>query len=1237
LVPLTIFFCTANYRSSPSIFGFCSTCSTTPIFIPGMGRRHRRDGVTSIISRHNALKQSTVGSRTPTNANDSRSESDDDDVFDFFGDNSTIASDDHNVTLEPTAYINAEIMDSDVIRRLTFDDFLGDESDSFEESVSDPNCEELPVFSGTDRAMIQIYQYAMQQGTSLGFIDNLFGMIRKFSKENGFDVHKAPLRQTFLKRLRRKMVVATPLPTCVDVPLSRSCLPKFLFLEQLQDLMSSSEFTSTSNLVVNIHKEPSCWFGKYVTPAGQEQLEVHSGSWYNRTYDELITNPHLDLLMPIIFYIDKTGTDVMQRFPLEPLMFSTTLLKREIREKASAWRHLGFVPPCDDAAATAESSMQSFHNCLSTLLSGLVELQRNPPTVEFSVDNRSFRKRLLLPVAFVIGDQLSQDKHCGRKSVNGGGAGRAHRQCMCSCLNASATSSPCKPVRKDVIDELTRICHQISDVDSLMPDQVTPASKKRIRKYIARRSRCARMILGSSYSMYPVKNGWSDVCFGSNKNGIHRATLDDPMHYLDGGSFLYLAQVTCLSMTETERYEMETVIKSYFQSKRSSVRQDLPRAKFASGFTRTTLLTAGEKIGLILSLYVAIGTPKGRSIFEKVIARTQQKYLRGVGLDDDLPHRNDVYFFSDLRRGQRVTETEHYRSRLLDRTAAGVQELLHLVIDHDLYFVVEDMLRTKDELQLEYFLQAVNSCLLHTSSRDGFPTRPVVGVYSGSNRLSIRNRRFPPVNRDCRVILTFLRQPNKNSYLKNKDELYNDTSDDEILEDEGDNEEEEDAGSRYQKLAKTFEIRKDIPKHGLVRPPEKGTGPTSAILTDCDGYRCLSEKILSMHSFIHFFASVPLSQRTSMATIQRAVNGLVSDYSKIIYRGDNSVDCSTGKIHSHLHLASDIAEFGEPMNWEASKGERGLKVWAKLASGTAQKHNLSLFTNQTALRVADVLLLSKASSTITIHSGKVTETVKVTESEAPIPNPPEAPIPNPPEVGRSFWVQEIQLRRHPHALVKYHEGVRDQFYAVSRKGKETLLDDIPLQPFVFEALRKVEAENHSSLQIYKDATLICTDQKIIIRSWSEYDSFGSFFDWVMVEWKFERSDKYSTAPAKVLLIYEDTRNELCAIVQACCWQSVQEISLSNTISSRWMLELEPAETCSRKRRILRKISLKDIVGVLYVIEHSGTQPKFGIDDQFVEVGGDEFVDVIHGRCEWTEHFLGKPRGQSRMQRGTDYL
>jgi hypothetical protein len=51
------------------------------------------------------------------------------------------------------------------------------------------------------------------------------------------------------------------------------------------------------------------------------------------------------------------------------------------------------------------------------------------------------------------------------------------------------------------------------------------------------------------------------------------------------------------------------------------------------------------------------------------------------------------------------------------------------------------------------------------------------------------------------------------------------------------------------------------------------------------------------------------------------------------------------------------------MNWEAGKGERGLKVWAKLASTTAQKQSLSVFTYQTALRVAEASLLTKLLTT----------------------------------------------------------------------------------------------------------------------------------------------------------------------------------------------------------------------------------------------------------------------------------
>ena len=69
------------------------------------------------------------------------------------------------------------------------------------------------------------------------------------------------------------------------------------------------------------------------------------------------------------------------------------------------------------------------------------------------------------------------------------------------------------------------------------------------------------------------------------------------------------------------------------------------------------------------------------------------------------------------------------------------------------------------------------------------------------------------------------------------------------------------------------------------------------------------------------------------------------------------VDCETPKIHAYLHLPADITQFGHPMNWDAGKGERGLKDWAKMVSSTAQQQTLSEFTYQTAMRISDCALL----------------------------------------------------------------------------------------------------------------------------------------------------------------------------------------------------------------------------------------------------------------------------------------
>jgi hypothetical protein len=67
-----------------------------------------------------------------------------------------------------------------------------------------------------------------------------------------------------------------------------------------------------------------------------------------------------------------------------------------------------------------------------------------------------------------------------------------------------------------------------------------------------------------------------------------------------------------------------------------------------------------------------------------------------------------------------------------------------------------------------------------------------------------------------------------------------------------------------------------------------------------------------------------------------SVKAYLKIYKDAVYCGDDTVDCETPKIHAHLHLAGAIMDFGHPMNWDAGKGERGLKDWAKVVSSTAQ-------------------------------------------------------------------------------------------------------------------------------------------------------------------------------------------------------------------------------------------------------------------------------------------------------------
>ena len=113
---------------------------------------------------------------------------------------------------------------------------------------------------------------------------------------------------------------------------------RFPFLQQLQDLLDCKAlFENEEFLVLNPH---SPWI-PYKHPPSQPVDGIMTGSWYRETVRSLgldgIDN-YMDwyakgkpFVLPIVIYVDKTGTDTLCRNNLEPMIFTVGIFKREIQ------------------------------------------------------------------------------------------------------------------------------------------------------------------------------------------------------------------------------------------------------------------------------------------------------------------------------------------------------------------------------------------------------------------------------------------------------------------------------------------------------------------------------------------------------------------------------------------------------------------------------------------------------------------------------------------------------------------------------------------------------------------------------------------------------------------------------------------------------------------------------------------------------------------------------------------
>lgn len=56
-----------------------------------------------------------------------------------------------------------------------------------------------------------------------------------------------------------------------------------------------------------------------------------SSQWYRDTYDTLIMDPNTQILSLIIVYLDQIGTDLEQKYRVEPIAFTIGLLRQKIQ------------------------------------------------------------------------------------------------------------------------------------------------------------------------------------------------------------------------------------------------------------------------------------------------------------------------------------------------------------------------------------------------------------------------------------------------------------------------------------------------------------------------------------------------------------------------------------------------------------------------------------------------------------------------------------------------------------------------------------------------------------------------------------------------------------------------------------------------------------------------------------------------------------------------------------------
>ena len=926
------------------------------------------------------------------------------------------------------------------------------------------NSDQVPTdpvdFSLPEICSYQLISFLDEAKAPRNCYDRLIALLKRQQKM-GFSICDAIGRETFMKSLRRKF--KTPVVNSAIV--EGTPVFKFPFVHMLQNLL---DVVGPDLHLIN----PAT-----VTSSGSND-ELWNTRWMINTfqYGHRDFSMEHDVMLPVIIYMDKTGTDAYQRYSLEPVLFSLGSIPREKREGRRSWRHLGFVPS-NKHVEKSLPKLQFYHNCLQAILEELKIAQKEHPRVRIKQHGGVVLElRARLPIVVVMGDQLSQDTLCARLKVNAGGACRIHRSCMCSYLSVDDPAMTCMSVSKHTLDHMThRALLSDAQISSL-----TDGSRQELDFFKKVRTMNQRF-LAKPFGTYPILNAFQGADFGGWTEGIYEATLDDFMHSTELGVIKTLNEVVFQGLTRTESIEVEYLMQNFLNGVRSSVRSTYPRWRLSDGFSRQKLMTSTERVGTLFSLCLALQSHEIQDRISTAHARQRQKYMtlfntnhthseRAVNnpnpddsseanecqsesdYSDSISHGqlDDDSFFADMTvNDDNAKDTVKPEDRLFFESHfhrnLSPQQIRH-ALEHATRHGFDILqLRSFDLLQTNQFVTQAH--MLFRKQRHPYPQRTIEGYFNFAADISIPS--------------DILRLAIKSVEVPPKDVL---------------------PERRF------YGVESVVVKHLKEKQKIKGSGRTAAILNhDMHAVTLFLEYVLCFHAFCKYSSSLPSVLRDNFENVHNGGRSMVRYIERQFYRGDDTVDYRTTKLHCHRRIGRNYEEMRSIMNFCTEVGERMLKTEAKQISRTAQQRGEIIFELQTSERVLERQLLET-------FGDVVDETLK-----------PTAKVPR-------ARIDEF-TRRLPHFIFSRDDPT---ILAMDRHGKTNAPNNQTghIPNIIKKTLMQHESEM-SFFQIYNEAIL---RDGSYIRAYPVYRNEAPFYDFVQIQWED------SSHPAKVVCFYKRSCN-----------------------------------------------------------------------------------------------------------------